>query len=297
MELAWFAAFATALCFGVSATVEDYAAKRAPAAEDAASASLVSVVTRLPYVIGMLLSLLGWVLSLLALQRLPLFAVQAIGASSIGVVVVLHRAMTHEPVPRRQSAFLVLLGLGLVALAVSAAPGGPGAVPAGFDVGIWIGVVGLTGLGFVIMRVQGDRGSALLGAVSGLAYGGTALCARGLEADHTLRSVLINALTIALIPFAALCVAMFAAALQRGSVAVATATQHAAMTVVPAAVGLLVLDDHARDGFAPLAWAGFVVTVASVIALTLVHPAPTPVTLVPATPPPAGPTVAPALDV
>ena len=37
------------------------------------------------------LSLIGWGLSLVALQSLPLFAVQAVGASSIGVVVVLDR--------------------------------------------------------------------------------------------------------------------------------------------------------------------------------------------------------------
>jgi hypothetical protein len=272
MELAWVAAFATALCFGFSAILEDHAAKQRSALPSDAPASVMSVVTRMPYILGMVLSLVGWVLSLLALQRLPLFAVQAIGASSIGVVVLVQRTMTGKPVPRRQALLLVALGLGLVALAVSAKPSEPESVSVWFDVAIWIGVGVVALLGLLAFRAKGDRGSALLGGVSGLAYGGTALCARALEADHTLRSVLLNSLTIALLPFAVTGIAFFAAALQRGSVAVATATQHAAMTIVPAAVGLLILGDHARDGFVPVAVLGFVLTVASVLALTLLRP-------------------------
>jgi hypothetical protein len=157
-----------------------------------ATAVVLQVVRRVPYLLGMALSLVGWVLSLLALQRFPLFAVQAIGASSIGVVVVLHRLLTHEPVPRSQGVLLGVLGVGLGALAAAAEPGEPRPVSVGFDVAIWIGV-GLVGaLGFAAMRAKGGRASALLGTVSGLAYGGTALCARALETDRTLRGLLLN---------------------------------------------------------------------------------------------------------
>jgi hypothetical protein len=117
------------------------------------------------------------------------------------------------------------------------------------------------------------RQAALLGVlgVSGLAYGGTSLCARALETDRTLRGLILNSLTIALVPFAALGIGLFATALQRGAVGVVAATQHATMTVVPAAVGLVVLGDHARPGFVPIAWVGFVLTVGAVLALTMVQ--------------------------
>ena len=272
MVLAWIAAFATSLCFGVSAIFEDRAAKETPTLELSGPRSVLKVTTRLPYLIGMGLGLIGWVLSLLALQRLPIYAVQAVLASSIGVVVVLHWALTREPVPRRQAILLLTLGAGLIALAVSAKPGGPSSVAAWFDLAIWIGVGVITLLGALAARTQGDRGSALLGAVSGLAYGGLALCARALETDHTVRGLLLSPLTIALLPFAALGIGFFASALQRGSVAVATACQRATMVIVPATVGLVFLGDQARHGFAPLAYGGFVLTLASVLGLSLVKP-------------------------
>ena len=281
MTLAWIAAFATALCFGVSAILEDRAAKQTPTEDLSTTKSGLAVTTRLPYLLGMGLSLFGWMLSLLALQRLPLFAVQAVGASSIGVVVVLHWALTREPVPRRQAILLITLGAGLIALAASAKPGGPKPVSGWFDVAIWIGIVCIGLIGALAMRTQGDRGAAVLGAISGLAYGGTALCARALETDHTLTAVLFDPLTIALLPLAGLGIALFASALQRGLVSVATACQHAAMTIVPAAVGLAFLGDEARAGLEWLAFAGFVLTLASVLGLTLIRSRPAPMRLAP----------------
>jgi hypothetical protein len=272
MALAWIATFATALCFGVSAILEDLAAKQTPTARLSTTRAILEITTRRWYLLGMALGLLGWLLSLLALQRLPVFAVQAVGAASIGVVVLLHWALTRVPVPRRQAALLVTLAAGLVALAVAAKPGGPESVSGWFDASIWIGIGIMTVVGVLAFRVHGDRGAAILGAVSGLAYGGTALCARALETDHTLRGVLLDPLLLALLPLAGLGIAFFASALQRGSVAVAAACQRASTTIVPAAVGLALLGDEARAGLAPLAYAGFVVTVASVLGLTLLRP-------------------------
>lgn len=269
MELAWFAAAGTAVLFGLSALLEDDAAKSVPADGVPAGRSVLRATTRPAYVAGMLLSIIGWALSLLALQRLPLFAVQAVGASSIGIVVVAHRIRSHVVAPRRETLLLVGLGLGLTALAVSAEPGGPAAVSDTFATGMWIGVVVLGAVTVTLLRGRGRRTSALLGTISGLSYGATALCARALEADGTLRGMLLDPLTVALAPFAAIGIVCFAASLQRGSVSVATATQHAAMTVVPSAIGLALLGDHARPGFELVALTGFALTVGAVVALTM----------------------------
>ena len=61
----------------------------------------------------------------------------------------------------------------------------------------------------------------------------------------------------------------------------ATACQHAAMTIVPAAVGLAFLGDEARAGLEWLAFAGFVLTLASVLGLTLIRSRPAPMRLAP----------------
>lgn len=273
MTLAYLAAFATALCFGVSALFEDAAAKTPAPTGAVGPAPLLRVTTRLPFLVGIGLSLIGWVLSLVALRSLPLFAVQAVGASSIGVVVVLDRFRSHEPIPGGRGALLAALAAGLVAIAVAAEPSGPGRTPDHMDVAVWVGI-GVVGLLWLLVgrSMHGDRAGAVLGCVSGLAYGGTALCARSLETDSTLRDVLRDPLTMALVPCAAIGVARFATALQRGSVSISVACQHATMTVVPSAVGLLVLDDRARPGFSLVAAGGFTTTVLAVVALTVLDP-------------------------
>jgi len=59
----------------------------------------------------------------------------------------------------------------------------------------------------------------------------------------------------------------YAAALQRGRVTMVAAITFGVETVVPALIGLALLGDRARPGFAPVAAAGFVVTVAAALAL------------------------------
>jgi hypothetical protein len=59
----------------------------------------------------------------------------------------------------------------------------------------------------------------------------------------------------------------YTTALDGGSVTVATGAVVLAETLPPAVVGVLFLGDTTRAGLAPLAWAGFVLAVASAILL------------------------------
>ncbi len=134
---------------------------------------------------------------------------------------------------------------------------------------MWIGVVAIAAGGMLVARAStGDRAGALLGGLSGLAFGGTALCARALESHVHLSALPRDPLTWALLAFGALGISLYAAALQRGSVTIATACQYALETLVPSLIGLLVLGDHARAGLAGVAVIGFVLTLGAAIALT-----------------------------
>ncbi len=269
MALAYLAAFGCALCYGVASILQDVAAKRVEADAKLDPRLLVRVTTQLPYIAGLGLDTVGWILSLLALLSLPLFAVQAIAAGSIGVVVVLSAARTKVAPTHRQLVILTALGVGLVALALTAAPDQPQSAPSWFAVVMWIGVVLIAGGGALVARATtGDRAGAVLGGLSGLAFGGTALCARALEAHTHVSAVPGDPLTWALVCFGGLGIALYAAALQRGSVTIATACQYALETLVPALIGLLVLGDHARNGWAGAAVVGFVLTLGAAIALT-----------------------------
>jgi hypothetical protein len=132
---------------------------------------------------------------------------------------------------------------------------------------IWLAVIGVGCAAIGATKVSGARGSALLGGVSGLSDGGMALCARALH-HHTVTGLLTDPLAIALIPFTIVGVVAFAASLQRGAVSIALACQQAALTVIPSVIGLLVLGDKARHGYVVVTYAGFVITVLVVLALT-----------------------------
>lgn len=267
MSLAYFAAFATALCYGISAVVEDREAKRTPATAQSGTRAAVRVTVSARYMAGMALSVVAWAFSLIALHRLPLFAVQAIATGSIGFVVLITWGLSRHKPSRREGFLLCVLAVALISLAAFASPTEPKPVSWMFKLFIWVGVLAVGCATIGAMRVSGARGSALLGALSGLSDGGMALCARALR-DDTLRGLVTDPLALALIPFAIIGVVAFAASLQRGAVSVAMACQQAVITVVPSLIGLLVLGDKARHGFGILTYAGFGVTVCVVLALT-----------------------------
>ncbi len=267
---AYVAAFATAWFYGVSAVIEDGAAKRIPISGASGKRAALRVTASPVYVLGMALSVVAWASSLVALHTLPLFAVQSIAASSIGVVVLITWARGGHRPSKREGVLLIAMGVGLVALAVSAANTHAPRTGHLFRILIWVGVVAVAWAAVRASHVVGSRGSALLGAVSGLSDSGMALCARAihLHHHHPLR-LFIDPLVLALIPFTFIGIVAFAGSLQRGPASIALACQQAVLTVVPSGIGLVVLGDRARAGFVPMTIAGFCVSVAAILALTL----------------------------
>ncbi len=224
------------------------------------------------YVLGMLISAVAWFSSLLALRRLPLFAVQVIAAGSIGVVVLITWALTHRRPSRRDSVLLCALGLGLVVLAVSAAPSRPDDLGWVFRLWIVIGVMAVALAAVQASHVSGRRGGALLAVVAGLADSGMALCARALHLPpHHRLQLLTDPVLWSIVAFAVIGVITFAGSLQRGPASVSLGCQQAVLTVVPSAIGLVVLGDRARNGYELLTVAGFAVTVVAVLLLTFGH--------------------------
>jgi hypothetical protein len=107
-----------------------------------------------------------------------------------------------------------------------------------------------------------------LGALGGVAFGGVGVAARAVRVPHPLWHGAYDPLVLAIVAYGVLGMLLYATALQRAAVTTATAALFAAETVVPALVGLAALGDHARHGLAPVAAAGFVVTVGASLLLT-----------------------------
>ncbi len=260
--MAYLSAFACAVCYGVGSILQSIGARRTAAVGSLDPRLLARLATQAPYLVGMGLDLVGWLFSLLAVRTLPLFAVQAILVASVGVTAVLARIFLRVRLDRAQAAALVVLGLGVVLLATTAAPGK--AKPLG-SLSVAMIALGLlpTALGcfWAGRALSGERAVLALGGLSGLAFGATALCARALEADRNVVDVVTDPLSWALLVYGAIGMIAFAAALQRGSVTLAMAGQATVETIVPAIVGLTLLGDHARSGSGGIATTGFIVTV------------------------------------
>jgi drug/metabolite transporter (DMT)-like permease len=261
-------ALGAAVAYGAGSVLQDVGARRTHASGSLDPRLLLRLARQAPYVAGLGCDLLGFALSLVALRTLPLFAVQAAVASSIGVTALLAAWVLRQVPRRRDVAALCVLGAGLLLLGASAAPDRPASLPrwGGWLVLALAAVVAVAG--WALARRSGEQAGVVLGGVAGVAYGGVGVAARAVGVPHPLWHGLGDPLVLAVVAYGLLGTLLYATSLQRAPVTTATAALFAAETVVPALVGLAVLGDRARPGLAPIAALGFAVTVAACLALT-----------------------------
>lgn len=262
-------ALAAAFCYGTGSVLQAVGARRAAPAAGLDPRLLVRLVQQLPYLIGLGLDLAGFVFDVVALQFLPLFCVQALIAGSVGVTALGAVVVLHARLHRREVAALAALIVGLALLAAGSQPGP--ADPLG-AVGQWVLLAAVVPTALAAVAASKGRGrGALIGLAvcAGVAFGGLAVAARGLALPHPLWLLVTVPAAWALVAFGGLGTLTFAAALQRGSVTVASAVMFAVETVLPAIIGVALLGDATRPGLgAVAAWAGFALTLAAAVALS-----------------------------
>lgn len=268
MIVAVLAAVGAALCYGVATVLQALAARRAPAA-GLDVRLLVRLATQVPYVAGFGLDLAGFVLAVVALHSLPLFLVQSVVASSVGVTALAAVGVLRVRLSRFEIASIAVLATGLVLLAVSARPGvvSPLSQP-----GQWalLAVLPMTGvIAWLAARRHSDLTGPLLATVAGTGFAAVGIAARGLTVPAPWWEVVTKPAVWVIVGFGGLAVLAFATALQRASVTVVAAVVSSIETVAPAVVGLVVLHDRTRSGLgAPAAALGFAFTLAGVLGLT-----------------------------
>lgn len=260
-------ALLAAVAYGVASVLQGIGARRTASSASLDPRLVLRLARQAPYVLGLLLDLVGFALSVVALRTLPLFAVQAAVASSIGVTALLAAFVLHERPSRSDVVALVLIGVGLMLLAAAAAPDSARHLTGAPRLSLLVAVPLVALLGAVAGRRSGSRAGVVLGVLAGVAFGGVGVAARCLVVRHPWWHGWSDPLVWALVAFGGLGTLLYATALQRGSVTSATAALFATETVVPAAFGLAFLGDRARHGAAPFAVVGFVVTVVACVCL------------------------------
>jgi drug/metabolite transporter (DMT)-like permease len=271
------AAVVAALCYGIAAVMQAVAvraASRRSADHAQPSAALgrvdpglvVRLLRQWRFLASLGLDLVGFVAQLVALRRLPLFAVQAMIAGNLAVTAVLAAWLIHVELAWREWLAVggVVVGVGL--LGTSAGAQGATGVSEQFKFALILAVAGVAVAGVAASRLGRVARTPALGAVAGLGYGVLAVAARVLP-GFSLTELVRDPAAYALAAAGIVSFMLYATALESGSVTVATAAVVLAETAPPALVGILFLGDHTRPGLTIVAVAGFILAVACAVAL------------------------------
>jgi drug/metabolite transporter (DMT)-like permease len=261
-------AFVCALAYGAATVFQAIGAGRT---KDTAGAGvdprlLIRVLSQLPFLFGLGLDILGLVANLVALERLPLFAVQAIMNCSLAVTALLAVPLLKARLTRNDWIAVGAVVAGLIMVGVSAGAESPVHIDRAVHWGVLAAVLLLIAAAFAVVWKFGGN-SVLLAAFAGSLFGAFAICVRILP-DLRPTELLTDPAAYAGAAASITAFLFFTTALQRGSVTLATATLVVGETGLPALLGFTVLHDHARPGFGPVALIGFLCAVGGAVALS-----------------------------
>jgi drug/metabolite transporter (DMT)-like permease len=260
-----------ALLYGIATVMQAVAVREASNRELGVGSGvdpglLVRMLSQWRFVASICLDALGFVAQLVALQRLPLFAVQAMVAANLAVTAVLASILIGVVLSWREWLAVsgVVAGVGLL----GSSAGAEGATQAGamFKLALIVAIAGLALLGLVAARLRDPARTLLLGTVAGLGYGVLGIAARVLNGFAPL-TLLRDPAAYAVVAAGIVSFVFYATALEGGSVTVATAAIVLAETLPPAVVGVVFLGDKTRPGLQPAAAVGFLLAVASAVML------------------------------
>lgn len=267
------AALVAALFYGIASVMQSVAAheasNRKPQVADAGGVDpglLPRMLRQWRFVVSLCLDALGFVAQLIALQRLPLFAVQAIVAANLAVVAVVASLVIKVRLSWREWLAVtgVVAGVGL--LGSSAGPEGASQAGVMFKLALIVAIAALGLIGLAAARLRDPARTLALGLVAGFGYGVIGIAARVLNGFEPL-TLLRDPAAYAVAAAGIVSFVFYATALEGGSVTVATAAVVLAETLPPAIIGVVFLGDRTRPGLEPAAIVGFLLAVTSAVML------------------------------
>ncbi|MFD5833323.1 hypothetical protein ACFWHV_07075 [Streptomyces collinus] len=267
-------ALGAAVCFGTATVLQAIAARSAAATGPGGDVALLwRALRQWRYMAGLALDGLGFVLQILALRSVPIYAVGAALAASLAVTAVVAARLLKVRLSRVEWAAVAVVCAGLALLGLAAGAEGDEEGPAWLKWAMLGAAAGVLLLGAVAGRLP-ERGRALtLGLGAGLGFGVVEVSVRLID-GFSAGELFPNPATYALLLGGGAAFLLLTSALQRGSVTTATAGLVLGETVAPALIGVVWLGDRTRPGLGWLAVAGFAVAVAGALALSRFGEAP-----------------------
>ncbi|MFD3564127.1 hypothetical protein ACFWVU_31385 [Streptomyces sp. NPDC058686] len=268
-------ALGSAVCFGTASVLQAVATRAAEPGSGSGvdAALLLRALRQWRYVAGLGLDLLGFVLQVVALRSIPIYAVGAALAASLAVTAVVAARLLGVRLSGVEWGAVGVVVAGLAMLGLASGTEGDKAGSDALRYAMLGTAVGVLLIGAVAGRLPG-RGRALaLGLGSGFGFGVVEVSVRLID-DVSPGALLTNPATYALLLGGGAAFLLLTSALQKGSVTTATAGMVVGETVGPALVGVIWLGDRTREGLGWLAVLGFVVAVAGALALARFGEAP-----------------------
>ena len=231
------------LCSTVAAILQADAAQR--------GGRTSAVLARPGFLGGIAMDIVTWLCLVVALQFVPIFAVQATLAGAIAMTALYARWFRGEwlrPVHR------LAIGASMLGLALVAGSAGTERKQAlsGYGTTVAVLVAALVVI-MAVTLVTNRAGTPWPSAVlAGLGLGGGSVCIRAMHVSDGIAvpGVLAEPLVYVLAGMALTGLYNYARALQLGDVATVTALYMVVQVVVPGLVGITLLDDTVRPGFA-----------------------------------------------
>jgi hypothetical protein len=256
-SLAIFAAFA----YGYSAILQ---AQGARIAMEVRTNRARAMLRQPRLLLGIALDLLAWVTSRVALGYLPLFAVQTVLAGSIAITVLLASILLGTRIGTVERRAIAATCVALVVIGMAAEPNHDVA----FSTAVRVGIVAALPVLVIGGLTLGRRYGAIMQAVlAGLAFVGSAMAARTLNFDNGWSGLLSSPVAWSVVGYALCGTWLHAVALGRGGAGQVTAAMWATEVVAAVLIGLLLLDETVRSGWAVPAALAILTVLVSTVAL------------------------------
>jgi hypothetical protein len=225
------------------------------------------------YLAGMVVDLMAWGCAVLALRALPVFAVQAVIGGTIALTALVSARMIGARLPTATRLAVTACLVGLVLVAASAGSEQPPVHHPGVDVVLLVSVL-LLGVAVLVLR-QGKHAWPLA-MVSGLGFGGGAVSVRAAHVQTgdglDLALLLGQPSTYLVVGFWLVGMVGYTAALSRGDVGPVTAVFTVTEVLVPGMVGIQLLGDPVRPGWAWVLALGLAAALAGTVVIAKAPP-------------------------
>jgi drug/metabolite transporter (DMT)-like permease len=272
LKLALIAAFLVTLCDGTAVVLEKITADKHARVNRLKFGFLVRLLNDWPYIVGLILEFFGWILTLFAVHYLPLFVAQPIFACAVVVSVFAEFFILHRTIKRPVAMAIGLIIVGLLVISITASSQKAYVINPTFKIAILLVPLALAVISAVVVKFNSKLANFGLGALSGIAFGGTSITGRMLRFYHPFWHLLISPTFWSLLGYGIIGLLTFTLALQRHRASIVFAANITLNNIFPILIGIFFLGDAPRNNNWLAVGLGIALVLAGAIVITQKSP-------------------------